>query len=158
MGLLDGDPICRFCRKETETVEHIICCCEALSLQRYNVFGNTYFEPKYISTASVRDLCHFIGGTGLLNLYWMEYLGLHNKPKAEVHPGHKLTGTKEEDKELQHTYLMLHILQSILYHLLHVSFRLEPSSRIHKMNINCTIALQFDTHMFLSTRPMIMRK
>jgi hypothetical protein len=26
----------------------------------------------------------------------MECLGLHNKPKAEVHPGHKLTGPKEE--------------------------------------------------------------
>jgi hypothetical protein len=26
----------------------------------------------------------------------MECLGLHNKPKAEVHPGHKLAGPKEE--------------------------------------------------------------
>jgi hypothetical protein len=25
---------------------------------------------------------------------------LHNKPKAEVHPGHKLTGPKEEEEEL----------------------------------------------------------
>jgi hypothetical protein len=29
----------------------------------------------------------------------MEYLGLHNKPKAEVQPGHKLTGPKEEKEE-----------------------------------------------------------
>jgi hypothetical protein len=29
----------------------------------------------------------------------MECLGLHKKPKAEVHPGHKLTGTKEEEEE-----------------------------------------------------------
>jgi hypothetical protein len=28
----------------------------------------------------------------------MECLGLHNKPTAEVHPGHKLTGPKEEDE------------------------------------------------------------
>jgi hypothetical protein len=28
----------------------------------------------------------------------LEYLGLHKKPKAEVHPGHKLTGTKEEEE------------------------------------------------------------
>jgi len=28
----------------------------------------------------------------------LEYLGLHNKPKAEVHPGHKLTGPKEEEE------------------------------------------------------------
>jgi hypothetical protein len=33
-----------------------------------------------------------------LNLCWMECLGLHNKPKAEVHPGHKLTGPKEEEE------------------------------------------------------------
>jgi hypothetical protein len=26
---------------------------------------------------------------------------LHNKPKAEVHPGHKLMGPKEEDEEEQ---------------------------------------------------------
>jgi hypothetical protein len=29
----------------------------------------------------------------------MECLGLHNKPKPEVHPGHKLTGPKEEEEE-----------------------------------------------------------
>jgi hypothetical protein len=34
MGLFDGDPTCRFCRKETETVQHIICCCDALAHQR----------------------------------------------------------------------------------------------------------------------------
>jgi hypothetical protein len=29
----------------------------------------------------------------------MECLGLHNKPKAEVQPGHTLTGPKEEEEE-----------------------------------------------------------
>jgi hypothetical protein len=29
----------------------------------------------------------------------MECLGLHNKPKAEVRPGHTLTGPKEEEGE-----------------------------------------------------------
>jgi hypothetical protein len=29
----------------------------------------------------------------------MVCLGLHNKPKAEVHPGHKLTGPKEKEEE-----------------------------------------------------------
>ena len=79
-------------------MQHIICFCEALARQRYNVFGNPLVEPKDISTASVRDLCLFIRGTGLLNEYWLEYLGLHNKPKAEVHPGHKLTGPKKEEE------------------------------------------------------------
>jgi len=69
MGLFDGDPTCRFCWQETETVQHIICCCEALACQRYNISGNPLVEPKDISTASVRDLCPFITGTGLLNLY-----------------------------------------------------------------------------------------
>jgi ribonuclease HI len=68
MGLFDGDPTCRFCGMETETVRHIICCCEALARQRYNVFGKLLAEPKDIRTASVRDLCLCIRGTGLLNL------------------------------------------------------------------------------------------
>jgi hypothetical protein len=67
-GLFDGDPTCRFCRKETETVQHIICCCETLTRQRYIIFGNLFVEPKEISTASVRDPCLYIKGTGLLNL------------------------------------------------------------------------------------------
>jgi hypothetical protein len=68
MGLFEGDPTCRFCRKEAEIVQYIICCCEALACQRYNVFGNSLVEPKDIGTASVRDLCLFIRGTGLLNV------------------------------------------------------------------------------------------
>jgi hypothetical protein len=68
LGLFDGDPTCRFCRKETETVQHITCSCEALARQRYNVFGNLFVEPKETRTASVRDLCLYIKGTGLLNL------------------------------------------------------------------------------------------
>jgi hypothetical protein len=68
MGLFDGDPTYRFCRKENETVQHIICCCKALSRQRYNVFVNPFVESKEISTDSVRDLCLYIKGTGLLNL------------------------------------------------------------------------------------------
>jgi hypothetical protein len=68
MGLFNGDPTCRFCRMETETVQNIICCCEALARQRYNVIGMLIAEPKDISTASVRDLCLFIRGKRLLNL------------------------------------------------------------------------------------------
>jgi hypothetical protein len=68
LGLSDGDPTCRFCRKETETVQHITCCYEVLTRQRYNVSGNLFVEPKEISTASVRDLCPYVKGGGLLNL------------------------------------------------------------------------------------------
>ena len=68
MGLFDGDPTCRFCRMETETMQHIICCCEALARQCYNVFGKLISEPKDISTASVRDPCPFIRSEDLMNL------------------------------------------------------------------------------------------
>jgi hypothetical protein len=54
MGLFEGDPTCRFCRKEAATVQHIICRCEVLACRRFNVFGNPVVEPKDISTASVR--------------------------------------------------------------------------------------------------------
>jgi hypothetical protein len=68
LALLDWEPTCRFCRMETETVQHIICCCEVLTHQRYNDFGKLFAEPKHISTASVRDPCLFIRGTELLDL------------------------------------------------------------------------------------------
>jgi ribonuclease HI len=60
MGLFNGDPTCRFCKKETETVQHIICYCEALACQRYNVFGSLEVVPKDICAASVGDLCLLI--------------------------------------------------------------------------------------------------
>jgi ferredoxin-thioredoxin reductase catalytic subunit len=68
MGMFNGDPSCRFCRMENESVRHIVCCCEALARERYNVFGKLFAEPKDISTASVRDIWLFIRGTVLLDL------------------------------------------------------------------------------------------
>jgi hypothetical protein len=38
----------------------------------------------------------------------MECLGLHNKPKAEVHPGHLLTGPREEEEEFNTTSHRFH--------------------------------------------------
>jgi hypothetical protein len=62
---VDWDPTCRFYRMEIETMQHIICCCEMLAHQHYNVFRKLFAEPKDVSTASVRDLCLFIRGTEL---------------------------------------------------------------------------------------------
>jgi ribonuclease HI len=56
MGLFDGDPTCRFCRKEPETVQRI-CCCEALARQHYNIFGNPLVKLNDKSTSLVIDLC-----------------------------------------------------------------------------------------------------
>jgi ribonuclease HI len=67
-GLFEVDLTCRFCRKETETIQHIICCCETLARQRYNVFGSLEVEPTDICTALVKDLCLLIRGTGLQKL------------------------------------------------------------------------------------------
>jgi hypothetical protein len=39
----------------------------------------------------------------------MECLGLHNKPKAEVHLGHKLTGPKEEEEEEIHLHVSMYL-------------------------------------------------
>jgi len=68
MGLFSGDSSCRFCKMETERVQHITCCCEALARQRYNIFGKLFAKPNDISRASIKDLSLFIGDTGLLNL------------------------------------------------------------------------------------------
>jgi hypothetical protein len=48
-------------------VQRIICRCEVFAHRRFSVFGDSVVELKGISTTSVRDLCHFIRGTGLLN-------------------------------------------------------------------------------------------
>jgi hypothetical protein len=68
MGLFNGDPSCRICRVETETVQHITCYCEVLARQRYNIFWKPFVEPKDMSTASLRDLCLFIRDRGILYL------------------------------------------------------------------------------------------
>jgi hypothetical protein len=47
MGLFESDPFCRFCRQEAETVQHIICHCEAMVRRRFNVFGDSVVEPKH---------------------------------------------------------------------------------------------------------------
>jgi hypothetical protein len=69
MGLFEGHPACRFCGQEAEIVQHNICRCEAMACWRFNVFGDSVVEPKVTRVATVRDLCLFIRGIRLLNLY-----------------------------------------------------------------------------------------
>jgi hypothetical protein len=69
MGLFEGNAVCRFCGQQAETVQHIICRCEETARRRFNVFGGSVVEPKVIQAATVRDLCLFIRGIRLLNLY-----------------------------------------------------------------------------------------
>ena len=67
MGVFDGDPDCIFCKMETETVYHIICCCETLARQRYNFFGKFCVEPNDINMASLKHLCFFVRDTGVMS-------------------------------------------------------------------------------------------
>jgi hypothetical protein len=67
MGIFEEVLTCRFCGSETETVQHIVCSCEALARQRYKLFGKMFAEPKDISLALLKDLCLFISSTGLVN-------------------------------------------------------------------------------------------
>jgi hypothetical protein len=46
MSLFEGDPTCRFCRKEAETVQHVICGWVAVARQRYDVFGHPVCQTK----------------------------------------------------------------------------------------------------------------
>jgi hypothetical protein len=66
-----------------QTMPHITCCYEALTRQRYSVFGMLFPEPNDTCTASVKDLCLFKRNTALLDLCCMQCLGLHNNAKAE---------------------------------------------------------------------------
>jgi len=44
----------------------------------------------------------------------MDCLGLHNKPKAEVHPGRKLMNPKEEEEEEEEEEAVI-LLFSIIF-------------------------------------------
>jgi hypothetical protein len=90
--LFGGKPDCRFSKMETETMYHIICCCEPLARQCYNFFGKFCVEPEDISTASLEDVSLFVRDTGLMSLCRKNNTGLHNKPKAAVRPVLLLTG------------------------------------------------------------------
>jgi hypothetical protein len=61
----------------------------------------------------------------------MKCLGLHNKPMAEVHPGHMLTGPKKEEDpnvytELHKKHHVLRLTQSFVFSLL-TSKMLSPT-------------------------------
>jgi hypothetical protein len=58
VGLFEGDAIYSFCMKEAETVQHIICCCEALAHQRFNL-SKTKHNVLYIRNQTVPRCNHF---------------------------------------------------------------------------------------------------
>jgi hypothetical protein len=46
LRVFDGDPNCRFCKLETETAYHIICCCEALVASIIISLGSSSVNPN----------------------------------------------------------------------------------------------------------------
>jgi hypothetical protein len=80
----------------------------------------------------------------------LKYLGLHNKPKAEVHAGHKMTGPKEED--------MLHDLCFIFHKMSFISpFYLFFSVQAICLNTNPHPLKDNSAH-FLSTLNLFKNK
>jgi len=138
MGLFDGDPTCRFCRMETETVQHIICCCKALA-QSYNVFAKLTVEPRDISTASVRDLCLY-KRHGVIESVLNECLGPYSKPKAEVHLGHKLTGPNEEEEKGNCHNFVIHLAYLSHFYFAEASSKRLNTSRTPKCGLDQTLA------------------
>ncbi|CAG9819561.1 unnamed protein product [Phaedon cochleariae] len=62
MGLYNGDPSCRLCDKEPETVAHILCRCEALDRRRQKIFGQPVGEPEIFNSHPVKDLYRLVQG------------------------------------------------------------------------------------------------
>jgi hypothetical protein len=55
VGLFEGDPTCRLCRKEADSAACNVLL-RVLVRQRFDGFGNLVLETKDIRTASVRDI------------------------------------------------------------------------------------------------------
>jgi hypothetical protein len=55
IGLFEGDPTCRLCRKETETAQHIIWCCEALAVSAIICLGVWRSNRQTYVTVNVCD-------------------------------------------------------------------------------------------------------
>jgi hypothetical protein len=68
MGLFDGDPTADSAGRRPKQYSTLSAAARLWVRQRYNVFGSLEVEPTDIRTASVRDLCLLIRGTGLQKL------------------------------------------------------------------------------------------
>lgn len=57
---LKDDDKCRFCSKESETVEHLLCHCESLENRRFNYFGTACPNPTDYVTTDIPTLAKFL--------------------------------------------------------------------------------------------------
>jgi hypothetical protein len=81
MGLFEGDPACRFCRQEAEQ------CSTSFVNARWWLAGALMSLGIWLLNLKIYISLQSGRGIRLLNLCWSSNLGLHNKPKAAVHPG-----------------------------------------------------------------------
>ena len=57
----DINPLCRRCLNGNETVKHLLCECESLTISRGRIFGQSFGELKQLSHApmdSISTVCH----------------------------------------------------------------------------------------------------
>ena len=47
------NPLCRRCLSGNETVEHLLCECESLTMSRSNIFGQSFGELQQLSHVPV---------------------------------------------------------------------------------------------------------
>ena len=53
----DINPLCRRCLNGNETVEHLLCECESLTMSRARIFGQSFGELQQLSHVPV-TVCH----------------------------------------------------------------------------------------------------
>ncbi|KAI8435452.1 hypothetical protein MSG28_003755 [Choristoneura fumiferana] len=59
MGLQDNE-VCRICGEEDETMEHIMCECDALARSRMRLFGDGYSAPGDFKALPLRQIIQFM--------------------------------------------------------------------------------------------------
>lgn len=64
IGIIN-DPICRLCREEEESSQHILCQCVRLMTLRHKHFGSAFLEPEEVRLIPVGRVLAFAVGTGL---------------------------------------------------------------------------------------------
>ena len=62
---LEEESTCRFCGEVDETTEHVVCHCDALIRDRYQLLGDSYLEPGRVKQLRLNRVLSFIERIGL---------------------------------------------------------------------------------------------
>ena len=58
-----NDKVCRLCREEDETAEHLLCECRALETRCYRFTYKGYFEPQELQKIPLHQIVSFINSS-----------------------------------------------------------------------------------------------